>query len=102
MSQQPSPQEVAEQVLAHPSVARLHGGRFGEIASYLPGDKVVGVRLPEDAPAEIGVALRMDRPLQETAEELRAQLSEQLGRPVDVVVSDVVTDDESHESDRVE
>ena len=95
MSQQPSPQEVAEQVLAHPSVARLHGGRFGEIASYLPGDRVVGVRLPEDAPAEIGVALRMDRPLRETAEELRAQLGELLGGPVNIVVADVVADDES-------
>lgn len=95
MPQQPSPQEVAEQVLAHPSVARLHGGRFGEIASYLPGDKVVGVRLPEDAPAEIGVALRMDRPLRETAEELRAQLSELLDGPVNIVIADVVGEDES-------
>lgn len=102
MTQQPSPHQVAEQVLAHPSVARLHGGRFGEIASYLPGDKVVGVRLREDAPAEIGVALRMDRPLRETTDELRAKLIEQLGGPVDIVVSDVVTDEEIAETERAE
>lgn len=35
---------IVTAVLSCPSVAALHGGRFGEIAAYLPGRRVVGVR----------------------------------------------------------
>ncbi|GAA4547637.1 hypothetical protein [Pseudonocardia xishanensis] len=44
----PAPAEVdllAAAVLTSPYVAGLHGGRYGEIATYLPGRRVVGVRL---------------------------------------------------------
>lgn len=102
MPQQPSPHEIAERVRAHPSVARLHGGRFGEIASYLPGEKVVGVRLREDGPAEIGVVLRTDRFLWQTADELRAELVELIGGPVDIVVSDIVDGEEAGQDEQTE
>jgi hypothetical protein len=34
---------IAAAVLASPAVARLHGGRFNTVTSYLPGRRVVGV-----------------------------------------------------------
>ena len=40
---------VATAVLACPSVVSLSGGRAGEIASYLPGRRVTGVRIDEGA-----------------------------------------------------
>ncbi|MGW3467779.1 hypothetical protein ACWDKQ_04745 [Saccharopolyspora sp. NPDC000995] len=95
MPEQVSAGELAERVLAHPSVVRLHGGQFGEIASYLPGSKVVGVRLPEGGAAEIGVVLRLERPLPEILDEIRSALAELLDEvPVDITVSDVITTDE--------
>jgi len=36
---------IAVAVLACPDVAGLHGGRFGEVATYLPGRRVTGVRI---------------------------------------------------------
>lgn len=34
--------------LAVPGVTRLSGGAFGEVATYLPGDRVTGVRVGDD------------------------------------------------------
>jgi hypothetical protein len=91
-----SASELADRALAHPAVVQLHGGQFGEIASYLPGSKVVGVRLPDDGAVEIGVVLRLDRPLPEVVAELRGRLAEVLGKtPVDITVCDVITPDEA-------
>ncbi|MFD4183444.1 hypothetical protein ACFWPB_20405, partial [Rhodococcus sp. NPDC058514] len=36
---------IADAVLAVPGVAGLHGGMFGEVATYLPGRRVLGVAL---------------------------------------------------------
>ncbi|WP_233576366.1 hypothetical protein [Saccharopolyspora rhizosphaerae] len=92
MPEQPSAEELADQVLAHPSVARLHGGAFGEIASYYPGRRLTGVRLREDGTVEVGVVLRLDRPLPETVADLRDALAQRWGgTPVDVHVCDVET-----------
>ncbi|MEV0697538.1 hypothetical protein AB0I53_06410 [Saccharopolyspora sp. NPDC050389] len=94
MPEQVSAGELADRVLAHPSVVRLHGGQFGEIASYQPGSKIVGVRLPDSGAAEIGVVLRLDRPLPEILGEIRGALAEVLGAaPVDITVADVITDE---------
>lgn len=95
MPEQVSAGELAERVLAHPSVVRLHGGQFGEIASYLPGRKVVGIRLPDGGSVEVGVVLRLDRPLPEIIDEIRGALAEVLDEvPVDITVADVITTDE--------
>jgi len=85
---------VAAAVLAHPGVVRLSGGAFGTVASYLPGRRVVGVRLPlEDGdPVQIAVIARMGVPLPRLADELGAAVVEVLGPvAVDVTVADVET-----------
>src|SRR6185312_7323218 len=45
---------IAAAVLASPAVARLHGGRFNTVASYLPGRRFVGVAV---TPSEITVGV---------------------------------------------
>ncbi|MCF7547685.1 hypothetical protein [Pseudonocardia sp. WMMC193] len=90
------PQQVADAVLAHPAVVRLDGGPFGTVASYLPGHRVVGVRLgvaPE--PVEVAVVLRWPSaaPLTEVAAQIvdvvRAVVGE---REVEVTVADTERD----------
>jgi len=46
---EPDPQAIATAVEACPSVARLSAGVGGEIATYLPGARVNGVRIRPDA-----------------------------------------------------
>lgn len=83
---------VAAAVLAHPAVARLDGGPFGTIASYLPGRlRVLGVRIGVgDEPVEIAVVARLGTLLPRLADELAAAVRAVLGPVrVDVTVSDV-------------
>jgi len=85
---------VAEAVLAHPGVARMSGGVFGTIASYLPRRRILGVRLPlsDTDPVEIAVVARMGIPLPRLAEELGTAVTAVLGPvAVDVMVADVET-----------
>ncbi|GAB3280563.1 hypothetical protein [Parasphingorhabdus pacifica] len=93
---------LAATVRSHPSVTELHGGRLGVIATPLPGRKIVGVRIGADAEAtEIGVALRLDRPLPEVVGELRVRAREVLGAvPVNITVADVSTPDEREPDER--
>ncbi|MBA3905271.1 MAG: hypothetical protein H0X35_01090 [Pseudonocardiales bacterium] len=86
---------VAEIVLAHPAVVRLSGGPFGTIASYLPGRRVVGVRLPfaESDPVEVAVVARMGAVLPVLAVELSEAVADVLGPAVlDLTVTDVEAD----------
>jgi hypothetical protein len=82
---------VADAVLAHPSVARLHGGRYGDIATYLPGHRLVGVRIgTDDEPVELGVVLHLDRPIPEVVRTLRREVAALSGAAaVDITVGDV-------------
>jgi hypothetical protein len=83
---------VADAVLAHPAVVRLSGGAFGTVASYLPGRRVVGVRLPlaDSEPVEIAVVARMGAVLPLLAAELGAAVAAVTGPgTVDVTVTDV-------------
>ncbi len=93
MAQDPAlAQAVADAVLAHPGVARLSGGAFGTVASYLPGRRLLGVRLPlgADDPVEIAVVARLGVPLPRLAEELGAAVVAVVGdADVDVTVADV-------------
>ncbi|GAA1846975.1 hypothetical protein GCM10009836_28180 [Pseudonocardia ailaonensis] len=88
------PQAVAAAVLAHPAVVRLDGGPFGSIASYLPGRRVVGVRVGVgDGPVEVAVVVLRPWPagLPAVAEEIAAAVRGVVGeRAVDVTVADVV------------
>jgi hypothetical protein len=84
---------AADAVLAHPAVVRLDGGPFGTVASYLPGRRVVGVRLPDGParPVEIAVVARAGTPLPQLAAEIATLVRSVLGEvAVDVTVADLV------------
>lgn len=86
--------KVAAVVLAHPAVARLDGGPFGTVASYLPGRRrILGVRIGVgDEPVEIAVVAQLGTLLPRLAEELGAAVHTVLGPVrVDVTVSDVAS-----------
>ncbi|GAA4887473.1 MULTISPECIES: hypothetical protein [Saccharopolyspora] len=85
--------EISRVVLAHPAVARMHPGRFGETATPLPGRRVDGVRLREDGGVEVSVVVRLGPPLPEIIGELRTAIGSTTGAmPVDITIADVVTD----------
>jgi hypothetical protein len=89
-------ERVAAAVLEHPSVARLHGGPFNDVATYLASGRLVGVRIGAPGePVEVAVVLRLDRPIPDVVAALRATVSALCpGRPVDVTVADVETPDD--------
>ena len=89
----PLADRVADATLSVPGVTGLHAGSFGEVASYLPGRRVNGVRLRDDL-AEVHVAVAMGRPLLEVAEAVRAAVAALVTTPVEVVVEDVTAADE--------
>ncbi|MGH3669076.1 MAG: hypothetical protein ACRDSH_00350, partial [Pseudonocardiaceae bacterium] len=67
---------VAAAVRGNPAVADLDGGPFGVIACYLPGRRVVGVRVGEPGePVEVSVVARLGTPLPQLATELRRVIS---------------------------
>jgi hypothetical protein len=84
-------EKVAAAVAAHPAVARLDGGPFGAIATYLPGRRLLGVRIGEgDEPVELAVVLYPDRPIPEVVGALRPEVSRMCGgAAVDITVSDL-------------
>lgn len=92
---------IEREVLAHPAVARLDGGQFGSIASYLAGRRVIGVRTgaPGD-PVELAVVLWLGRPVPDVVTELRALVKSMAGDvPVDIVVSDLLSEQDMEQGD---
>lgn len=90
---------VAEAALGCPCVLSLATQGPALLATHLPGRRVVGVSIREDA-CEVGVVLRLDgRPLPELAEEVRRAVEPVAGgRPVHVTITDVVLpDDDANE-----
>lgn len=91
MSRPPPPNAVriAAAVAGCPAVARLHGGAYGEVATYLPGVLVIGVRASDE---EIAVHVTGVWPatLAEIAGQVRAAV-EPFGSaiPVSVTVEDL-------------
>ncbi|MDQ3158005.1 MAG: Asp23/Gls24 family envelope stress response protein [Actinomycetota bacterium] len=81
--------DVADVVRSVPGVADLHPGTFGEVATYLPGRRVVGVRLRDDV-TEVHVVLRFGAPVLLTAEAIRLAVRPLVDTPVNVAVEDVV------------
>lgn len=91
MSRRPPPNAVriAAAVAGCPAVARLHGGAYGEVATYLPGALVTGVRACDD---EIAVHVIGVWPatLAEIAGQVRAAVEPFGGAiPVSVTVEDL-------------
>jgi hypothetical protein len=84
-------ERVADALLAHPDVVRLSAGRYGSVATYLPGRRLEGVALGDgDEPARVSVVLRLGAPVPATASALRALVALETGAErVDVVVTDV-------------
>ncbi|WP_158889046.1 hypothetical protein [Amycolatopsis anabasis] len=78
---------IAAAVRAIPAVAGLDGGRFGEIATYLPGRRVRGVRIGPDE-VTIGVIGRYPATITEIDAAVRAAVG-LLDRPVHVTVLDI-------------
>ncbi|MDF9714753.1 hypothetical protein KK617_01180 [Nocardioides sp. ChNu-99] len=79
---------VARAVRSVPGVHDLHGGVLGEVATYLPGRRVAGIRLREPG-ADVHVVLAWAAPLTATTEAVRAAVRPLAGGPVDVTVEDV-------------
>lgn len=78
---------IAAAVSALPQVAGLHSGRFGEIATLLPGRRVAGVRVRPD---EITIGVTGRHP--NTAAEIGTAVRTVVGRPdrpVHVAIGDL-------------
>lgn len=85
---------VVAAVLACPGVVSLHAGGSRQVVTYLPGRRVVGVRLGEDT-VEVALVTRFGVPVTETGAQVRVALAPYAaGRAVDVHVADVLTPDE--------
>ncbi|MBA4020784.1 MAG: hypothetical protein C0482_00305 [Gordonia sp.] len=82
-------QQVATAVTDLDGVAELHGGVLGEVATYLPGGRVSGVRLDKSG-VEVHVVLFLDDDIRAVAAEVQRVASDVVGVPATVVVEDVV------------
>ena len=83
---------VAAAALSCPEVAGLSGGQFGEVATYLPGRRVTGVRITTDR-VTVHVIARYGAPLAQIAARIRRTLAPTAaGLPVDVTFDDITAD----------
>ena len=80
---------IAAAVTSVEGVADLHGGMFGEAATYLPGRRVAGIRVEEHG-TEVHVVLLFGYPVRPTAEAVRDAVAAVTPGPVHVTVEDVV------------
>ena len=79
---------VAAAVLEVPGVSGLHGGVLGEVATYLPGRRVAGVRLADEV-TDVHVVLAWGAPVAATAEAVRETVRSLVPGAVHVTVEDV-------------
>jgi hypothetical protein len=85
---------VAEAVLSVPGVHDLHGGVLGEVATYLPGRRVTGIRLL-DGVTQVHLVLSWSAPMSDTVDEVRARVSAIVPGAVHLAVEDVAGPDSS-------
>jgi hypothetical protein len=78
---------IAIAVQALPDIAGLHSGRFGEIATLLPGRRIPGVRIRPDE-ITIGVTGRYPATAHQIAADVRAAVGP-VGCPVHVRIGDI-------------
>ena len=89
MTPGPDGEAIAEAVRALPSVASLGGGAVTQVATFLPGTRVAGVRIREDA-VEVHLTARYGVPLPGLADSVRAAAAlHAAGLPVDVSIDDI-------------
>ena len=92
---QVDPDAVAIAALSCPQVAGISGGFVGEVATYLPGRSVAGVRLTDDE-VEIHIVARWGENLPEVAEAVRRAVKPHTaGFPTSVYVEDIETPEAS-------
>ena len=85
---------VAAAALGCPLIADLTGGHFGEVATYLPGRRILGVR-EVDGTVEVHVVAKWGTPLPEVADVVRAAVASHAGgQPVVVFVDDIEVPDD--------
>ena len=84
-------EELAGRVAASPHVARLSPGRFGTVAFYLPGRKVVGLRLVDDDRLEVHVVMQWGSTVHELEGDVREIVGEVAGEAdaMDLVIDDI-------------
>ncbi|MGB3480637.1 MAG: Asp23/Gls24 family envelope stress response protein [Mycobacterium sp.] len=82
-------EQIAAAVCSVPGVVSLHGGMFGEVATYLPGRRVPGVRIGDDRVA-VHVSLALGAPVRETAAAIQQAVAVGTALPVDVTIEDIV------------
>ena len=84
--------DLAAAALASPDVVALSGGLQGEVATYLPGRRVTGVRV-RDAVVDVHVVARYGPPMDEIGAQVRAALTPWVGdRTVAVTIDDLAVD----------
>lgn len=81
---------VADAVSAVPGVFGLHAGALGEAVTLLPGRRVAGIRITDEA-SEVHIAVEHGRPVREIADAVRQATRGVVDRPVTVVVEDIAT-----------
>ena len=88
----PDPDAIATVVLGCRDVLGLSGGQFGEVATYLPGRRVTGVRVTSER-VSVHVVARYGPPLGEVSARIYRMLGPLVfGLPVDVVIEDIERD----------
>ena len=86
---------VAGAALACPLIAQLTGGPYGEVATYRPGRRILGVREAAGG-VEVHVVAKWGTPLPEVAEVVRAAVTPHAGGlPVSVFVDDIEVPDDA-------
>jgi hypothetical protein len=85
----PDPDSIAAAVLGCLTVARLSGGIAGEVAAYLPGRRVTGLRIT-DTTLAVHVVGRYGPSMSEISSDVvRAVTPQAGGRQVCVVIDDL-------------
>jgi hypothetical protein len=88
----PDPDAVAAAAAVCPAVAALSGGVAGEVATYLPGRRVTGVRIADGA-VTVHVVGRYGPPVAEIGAQVAAAVGPLAGgREVHVVVDDLAVE----------
>lgn len=91
MATEAEAEDVAATVRSCPAVVDLAGGDFGEVATYLPGKRITGVRVTDDR-IEVHLVGRYGVPIRALAAEVRTALTPLAhGRAIDIRVEDLET-----------
>lgn len=88
MNEPTDAERVAARTLTVPGVSALHGGMFGEVATYLPGRRLLGVRVT-DAECAIHVVVSYPHNVVDVARAVHRAVEPLVAVPVTVTVEDV-------------